>query len=277
MKRRKPRGIAVVDVGATNIKIVLFGPDGRPLEERKIAAHHRPGPPYAHLDPEPMVDFCGSMLPELDRILPLDVIVPCAHGAALALLKKDGSLALPVMDYAAEPPPEIIAAYRRIEPPFTEVFGPLLPAALTHALQLFWQETVLPDRFRDIVTILTWIQYVGFRLSGARVSEISSLSSQSQLMDVRRNDFSSLARARGWVKLFPPMAKAWDTIAPLKPEFRGKQFQGDGRVLAGVHEFQCQLPALPRRRSRPVHLAVERHLDHRLRYLDGDRRPRRGA
>jgi sugar (pentulose or hexulose) kinase len=236
MKRREPRGIAVVDVGATNIKIVLFGPDGRPLEERKIAASHRPGPPYAHLDPEPMVDFCRSTLPELDRILPLDAVVPCAHGAALALLKEDGSLALPVMDYAAEPPPEIVAAYRRIEPPFTEVFGPLLPLALTHALQIFWQETSFPGRFRDVATILTWIQYVGFRLSGARVSEISSLSAQSQLMDVRHNSFSSLARARGWVKLFPPMAKAWDTIAPIKPEFRGKEFRGDGRVLAGVHD-----------------------------------------
>src|SRR4029079_1315896 len=55
-------------------------------------------------------------------------------------------------------------------------------------------------------------------------------------MDFRHTSFCSLPRARGWVRLFPPMAKAWDTIASLKPEFRGRDFRGDGRVLAGVHD-----------------------------------------
>ena len=57
------------------------------------------------------------------------------------------------MDYAAEPPPEIVPAYRRIEPPFSEVFGPLLPMSITHALQIFWQESSFPDRFRDVAAL----------------------------------------------------------------------------------------------------------------------------
>jgi sugar (pentulose or hexulose) kinase len=236
MAKEKLRGIAVVDVGATNVKILLFDRDGRLIEERKTAAIHRPSPPYAHLDPEPMIAFCRARLPELDRILPLDTIVPTAHGAALACLKQDGSLALPVMDYAAEPPSEIVSAYRRSEPPFSEVFGPLLPMALTHGLQLFWQETAFPDLFRQVATVMPWIQYVAFRLSGAQVSEISSLSCQSQLMDVRHNRFSSLARTRGWDRLFPPVARAWDAIGPLKSEFRTGGFRGEGRVLAGIHD-----------------------------------------
>ena len=72
MERDRPRGIAVIDVGATSIKIVLFDGEGRLVEERKTAARHCPPPPYAHLDPEPMVAFCRASLPELDRILPLD-------------------------------------------------------------------------------------------------------------------------------------------------------------------------------------------------------------
>jgi L-fuculokinase len=234
-KGRQP-GIAVVDVGATNIKAVLFDAEGRFIAERRITTRHFPPPPYAHLDPAPMVAFCQAALSELDRILPLDTIVPTAHGAALACLKADGSLALPVMDYAAEPPPGIVSAYRKIEPPFSEVYGPLLPMALTHGLQLFWQETAFPDLFRYVATIMPWIQYVGFALSGARVSEISSLSCQSQLMDVRHNRFSSLATSRGWDRLFPPAVPAWHSIGSLKPEFRGSDFRGEGRVLAGVHD-----------------------------------------
>jgi sugar (pentulose or hexulose) kinase len=231
-----PRGIAVIDAGATNTKIVLFSPEGMPLAERKIASRHVEGPPYRHIDPEPVVDFCRQALPDLDRLAPIDAVVPCAHGAALACLAADGALSLPIMDYTAEPPDSVVADYRRIEPPFNEVFGPLLPMALTHGLQLYWQERAFPEAFARTKTIITWIQYVGYRLCGTASSEVSSLSCQSQLIDVMHNRFSSLARARGWDRLFPPMAWAWDTIGRLRLEFLGHSFRGEGRVLAGVHD-----------------------------------------
>lgn len=231
-----PRGIAVVDAGSTNTKIVLFDGGGRAVAERKIASRHVEGPPYRHIDPEPVVALARAALPELDRILPVDAVVPCAHGAALACLAADGSLALPVMDYTAQPPPTAVAEYRRIAPPFSEVFAPLLPMVLTHGLQLHWQERDFPEAFGRIVTVIPWIQYVGFRLCGSAVGEISSLSCQSHLMDVRHNRFSSLARSRGWDRLFPPVAGAWTEIGTLKPEFRGAVFRGAGRVLAGVHD-----------------------------------------
>ena len=87
---------------------------------------------------------------------------PRAHGAALACLADDGTLALPVMDYNSEPPPEIIAAYHKVQPPFEEVFCSLLPMALTHGLQLFWQQQAFAQDFARIKTVVTWIQYVAF-------------------------------------------------------------------------------------------------------------------
>ena len=230
------RGIAVVDVGATNSKIVLFDSSGKVLAERKTSSRHVAGPPYPHLDPKPLVAFCAKHLPDLDGILPIDAVVPSAHGAAIACLDVQGQLALPVMDYMAEPPPDIIAAYRRSEPPFSEVFCPLLPMALTHGMQLFWQETSFPEEFAKVRTIVPWIQYVGYVLSGKPVIEIASMSCQSQLMDVRDNSFSSLARLRGWDKFFAPWAKAWQVTGTLKAPFRKDRFSGRGRVLAGIHD-----------------------------------------
>ncbi len=101
------RGIAVVDVGKTNSKIVLFDGTGKPLSERKFLSRNVSGPPYLHLDPAPLAAFCAKHLPELDTILPIDAIVPSAHGGAIACLTAKGSLALPVMDYMAEPPLEM--------------------------------------------------------------------------------------------------------------------------------------------------------------------------
>ena len=62
------------------------------------------------------------------------------------------------------------------------------------------------------------------------------MSCQSQLVDVKAQTYSSLARQRGWDRLFPPMVKAWDVLGPLKPSFRGASFKGRGAVLAGVHD-----------------------------------------
>jgi len=236
MDLQLPRGIAVVDAGKTNTKIVLFGPDGRPVAERKVASLNHEGPPYRSIDPAPLVTLCQSALPELDAILPIDIVVPCAHGAALACLGADGSLALPVMDYTSEPPPEIIAGYRRIEPPFEEVFGPLLPMALTHGLQLYWQQQAFAHDFARIKTIVPWIQYVAFCLSGKLVTEISGMACQSHLMDIRSGGPSSLVKRMGWESLFPAQAKAWETIGTLRSEFMSRNFQGAAKVLAGVHD-----------------------------------------
>jgi sugar (pentulose or hexulose) kinase len=232
----KPRGIAVVDVGATNSKVALFDAALNVVAERKVASTHRPAPPYASIDPEPLAAFLAETLPALDQVLPIDTIVPAAHGAALALIAEDGSLAMPVMDYMAIPPDAVVAEYRKIEPPFSETFGPLLPMALTHGLQLYWQETRFPKEFARVANVVPWIQYVSYLLSGVAAVEISSISCQSQLVDVKARAYSSLARKRGWDRFFPPMAMAWDVLGPLKPEFRGANFQGRGAVLTGVHD-----------------------------------------
>lgn len=236
MRENTPRGIAVVDVGFTNTKIALFSPTGEMLAERKAASRHVEGPPYLHIDPEPMVALCRSALPELDRILPIDAIVPCAHGAAMACVAADGSLALPVMNYTLQPPAGIVADYKTIMPGYEEALCPLLPLAITHGLQLYWQQRMWPDDFARIAILMPWIQYVGFRLSGTPVTEISSMACQTHLLDIRTQQPSSTAKRLGWDKLFPRMAKAWETIGTLKPEFRGEGFRGRAHVLGGVHD-----------------------------------------
>lgn len=236
MNQSKPRGIAVTDVGYTNTKLVLFSPDGQPVAERKVASVHHEDPPYRWIDPEPMVALFRTALSELDAIRPVDVVVPSAHGAALALLKADGTLAMPVMDYQSEPPDDIVAAYRKIMPGFAEAYCPLLPLALTHGLQLYWQAQAFPEQFAKTTAIIPWIQYVSYRLSGKAVAEITSMSCQSHLMNVADGGLSSLVKGQGWERFFPPMVKSWDVIGTLRPEFRGAGFRGAGKVLAGIHD-----------------------------------------
>jgi sugar (pentulose or hexulose) kinase len=236
MPAERPRGIAVTDVGYTNTKLVLFDSNVNLVAERKVSSRHIDGPDYKAIDPEPAISFFRSAIPELDAILPVDVVVPCAHGAAMACVAKDGSLALPVMDYLSDPPAGIRAEYLKIAPSFTEAYCTTLPVALTHGLQLYWQQEMWPHAFANIAWLMPWIQYVGFRLCGVPSVEITSMSCQSHLMNVASGSYSSLAKRRGWDRLFPPMRNAWDVIGNLKPEFCGQGLRGRAAVLAGIHD-----------------------------------------
>jgi sugar (pentulose or hexulose) kinase len=234
--RTPPRGTLVLDVGSTNTKLVLFDSEGRLLRERRIESRHVPGPPYQSLDPEPALTLLADTLPDFDAAAPVDVIVPCAHGSALALLDGAGRLALPVMDYLAEPPASIAAQYRDIAPPFSEVFCPANPMALTLGLQLFWQETAFPEDFARVRTILPWGQYFAWRMSGRAVSGNTELGAQTQLIDVASGGFSSLARGRGWDRLFAPLVRPYETVGTLKPELCCAPLAGRLEVKAGIHD-----------------------------------------
>ena len=236
MQKEQTRGIVVVDVGYTNTKAILFSPELKIIASRKIASAHREGADYKIIDAEPTMDFLKIALRELDDIMPVDVIVPCAHGACISLLNDSGELAFPIMDYASQPPPDVIADYLKLQPSFSEVYCTLLPMALTHALQIYWQQKLDAEKFKTVSTILPWIQYIAFRLSGVAATEISSMACQSQLLNVNTAAPSNLAIHQGWAKSYAPMRKAWENLGTLREEFAGKKFQGRANILAGVHD-----------------------------------------
>ena len=90
MASTSPRGIAVVDVGATNSKVILFDFDLRAIEQRRTETVHREGPPYRHVDPERIVDFAVGALSELDKILPVDAIVVSGFGSTMGCVDEAG-------------------------------------------------------------------------------------------------------------------------------------------------------------------------------------------
>ncbi len=230
-KNQHPRGIAVVDVGFTNTKVILYDTALNLLAERKLVSPHHDGTRYLEIDVGPILDFARAAILELDAVLPVDVIVPSAHGACVVCLKQDGTLALPVMNYMSEPPSHILEGYRKLMPPFEETYSPLLPMALLHAVQLYWQQTALPEQFAEVHTILPLMQYVAFGLGGRPVTEISSMSCQSHLMDLRNNTPSSISRSQGWDTRFAPRANAWDVVGIFS-----LKLAGEGKILAGVHD-----------------------------------------
>jgi len=231
-----PRGILVFDAGSTNTKLFLFDGQGQFVCERRTASASHVWPGYRALDAEPALSFFRAVLPEFDAILPVDVIVPCAHGSGLALLDEKGALALPVMDYMAEPPAAIAEAYRRIEPPFSEGYAPTNPMALTLGLQLYWQENAYDQAFARVRTIMPWGQYIAWRMSGCAASELTALGAQTHLIRPLDNIPTRLAVEHGWDRLLAPIRPAWDVLGRLRDEFVASPLRGRLAVKVGIHD-----------------------------------------
>jgi sugar (pentulose or hexulose) kinase len=238
--------VAVVDVGKTRTKLAVVDGSGALCEERHAPSRSIAGPPYPHLDVEATIAWILGNLRELGARWPIDVVVPVAHGAAAALMSGD-ELALPVMDYEFRGPEELAESYGA--PKFEETFSPPLPAGLNLGRQLHWQSVRMPEAFARVTGILLYPQYIAWRLSGGKASEVTSLGCHTDLWCPNARTFSSLARARGWDRLFSPMENAWTQVGPLR-----SGLSRDCRVLAGIHDSNASY--LPHRVTRTPPFSV---------------------
>jgi sugar (pentulose or hexulose) kinase len=242
----RPGRIAVVDVGKTNTKLGVVDDAGVVLEERKAPSRVLAGSPYPHLDVDGALAWILDGLRELAQRWPIEVVVPVAHGAAAALLAGD-ELALPVMDYEFAGPDELASTYPA--PPFEETLSPHLSAGLNLGRQLHWQSARMPDAFARVTDILLYPQYIGWRLTGRRVSEVTSLGCHTDLWCPRSRTFSSLASSRRWDALFPPIEPAWAELGVLEPDVRtATGLSPSCRVLVGIHDSNASY--LPHRTAR---------------------------
>ena len=170
------RKVAVIDIGKTNAKVILYDlEEGREIDMRSKRNGVTGHAPYPHFAVDDLFDFILEALAAFQQAHGVDAISVTTHGATAALLKRDGTLALPVLDYEYAGPDETRADYERIRPSFAETGSPRLAMGLNIGAQLFWQKSRFPEAFAEIDCVLPYPQYWGFRLTGRRASEATGM------------------------------------------------------------------------------------------------------
>jgi L-fuculokinase len=233
--------IAVLDIGKTNVKLVLMDEGGQALWTRRQANPVRPGPPYPHVDSEAIWAFAKGSLAEAARSYPITHVVTTAHGATGALIDEVG-LVLPILDYEHPAPFEEDLGYRAIRPPFAEILSPDLPCGLNLGRQIYWQSRRFPEAFARARHILMYPQYWSWRLSGVVASEVTSLGSHTDLWEPRKARPSRLVEACGWSALLPPVLPAHAELGPVRPALAAELgLSPDCRIVCGIHDSNASL------------------------------------
>ncbi len=232
---REP-ALAVLDVGKTAARVIGVTQDGRIAFSTRHACRTQTAPPYPHLDVEDTFAALCDGLAGLGRELVPTGVMPVAHGAAAALIG-DSALTLPVMDYEAEPPEAISAAYDDEAPDFSETLSPRLPAGLNLGRQLAWMEAAEPRRFAAGRHLVPFAQYWAWRLCGTAASEVSSLGCHTDLWSPAARGYSRLAVRHGWDKRFAPIRPAGEVIGMLESGIAHRLGLPEGLpVHCGIHD-----------------------------------------
>jgi sugar (pentulose or hexulose) kinase len=235
--------VAVLDVGKTHTKLTLITREGRAVARYARANAVQTAGPGQHLDADGIETWVVASLRQLARKASIVAIVPVAHGAAAALVKDDRRI-LPVLDYEATVPDEILRSYQELRDPFARTFSPRLPCGLNLGQQLFWQDEVYPETCAPDARILLWPQYWAWRLSGISASEVTSLGCHSDLWCPYEGGFSDLARLRGWDGRLPQLRRANEVLGGIREDLaRATGLSPRCHVLCGLHDSNASLVA----------------------------------
>lgn len=222
---------AVLDIGKTNLKLVVLDPDGRILAQRARPNRPLPGPPWLHPDLAGIEAWLLASLDELAAAHPVEGFVAAAHGSG-GVLVDDAGPVLPAVDYEDEPPASVLDEYARIVPPFPERGSALLGGASHFGRQLLWMERARPAAFARARHFLPLPQYWAWRLTGRAALEPTMLGAQSHLWNPLEGRLSNLADRTGWRRLLPRVGPSSAVV--------GHARQGLP-VLAGAHDSTANL------------------------------------
>src|ERR1700740_1434101 len=207
----------VLDVGKTNAKMTLWDSSGECIARRSRANQRQTFGAYASLDLKGIEAWVTATMREFTGLGRVATIVPVTHGAAAVLVRGD-KLFAPPLDYEADIPDAVRAAYVAERDPFAATGSPLLPQGLNLGVQLAHLEAMTGPWPSD-VWILLWPQYWAWRFSGVMASEVSSLGCHTDLWRPIEGRFSELATARDWARRFPPLYKAGEVLGPATDEW----------------------------------------------------------
>jgi sugar (pentulose or hexulose) kinase len=235
--------VAVIDIGKTNAKLALV----RLSDLSEVALVRRPntvlpGPPYPHFDVEGHWAFLLDGLARFHAEHGIAAVTVTTHGAAGALIGRDGSLAAPILDYEYAGPDAVADIYDAIRPPFSQTGSPRLPLGLNLGAQIHWQFQTDPSLRDRVHRIVTYPQFWAHRLSGVFATDITCLGAHTDLWNPFAGRFSSLIDALDIADRIAPPRRPGDILGPIAAAVAARTGLPAGTpVHCGIHDSNASL------------------------------------
>lgn len=232
--------IAILDVGKTNKKLILF-------DENYAIRHEKSTdiPEITDEDGFPCEDIAAisrwvnhsieeaATHPDFS----LHAVNFSAHGASFVHLDSNGVVAAPLYNYLKPYPENLKKAFYSTyggEVEFSKRTASPVLGSLNSGMQLYRLAQEKPDLFNRIRTSMHLPQYLSFLLTRQASSDITSIGCHTCLWDFAKNDYHPWVHDEG---VFEKLAPILPCDTATRVDFKGRSFQAG----IGLHDSSAAL------------------------------------
>lgn len=222
---------AVFDIGKTNKKFFLFDKHYGVVHKEQVSLKETTdddGDPCENL---PALEKWIQEIFEKaqkDNSVDIQALNFSTYGASLVHLGDDGKPVAPLYNYLKPFPEELLnqfySSYKGREGLSLETASPPM-GMLNSGLQLYWLKHRRPKVFKKIDSSLHFPQYLSYKMTGHKTSEMTSLGCHTAMWNFIQDDYHVWMRHEDLLDLLPE-------IEPVNAKF---PFEWKGKnILAGV-------------------------------------------
>jgi sugar (pentulose or hexulose) kinase len=239
--------IAVIDVGKTNKKVLVFDDRLRVVDSayRSFDEYEEEGVHYE--DVENAFAWFTEQLRTFAAAYPIKAVSVTTHGATAMGIDCEGAPAIPPVAYTTPADEafrdEFFATFGEREKLQQTTATAEIGDMINIAKLLFFAKKKWPERFERIDTVLNYPQYIGYRLTGRTGAEPTYTGCHTYLYDFSAGEYSSVAAALGIKDKLPPtIAKSWDVLGTITPAVAARTgLPPDCIVTMGIHDSNASL------------------------------------
>lgn len=248
--------IAVIDIGKTNKKILIYDDALTVLESR-----YRSFPPRFEgglelEDLDGLETWIVDCLAEFAPRYPIRIVSVTTHGAAFVCTDESGAQCVPMVSYTHEPGEAFHRGFFELAGEPDELQRTTataeLGALINVAKGIYFHRKTFPREFERTKHLLLYPQYWGMRFTGRPAAEHTYVGCHTYLWDFDRKTWSSVTEKLGVRDLLPEnVSSTWDMLGPISREFsRRTGLAPDTLVTMGIHDSNSSLlPYLLKRRE----------------------------
>lgn len=239
--------IAVLDIGKTNKKLVIFDED---LNQIDSIYSSFPTIKYDDLDVEDtqgLDSWFKDGLKEMGSKYPIKVISVTTHGATGVCIDKEGNTSVPVVAYTNEVNDSFHDEFYNLVGSRDELQVKTATAEvkplINYAKLLYFLKKRFPVDFEKTDKILLYPQYFSYKLTGKTSADFTYAGCHSYLWDFKEWQWSDVAKKLGILSKLPEnINKPGDILGKISKEtVERTNLSPDTIVTTGIHDSNSSL------------------------------------
>ncbi len=244
----KTKAIAVLDVGKTNKKILIFSKSLHILEKKCKPFGELVNDEGRRLEqPEAVLEWLLTELSHYSQRYEIEIISVSTHGAMGVCVDEHGEITCPPIAYTNEPGSDFCDSFYDAFGDRTTLQSRTATAEIGQMINFgkmayYWTQRY-PAEIENTKHILPYPQYFGYKMTGKAAAETTMLGCHSYLYDHKNNDYSDVVQKLGLAEKLPkPIKKSWEILGNITPDMaRRCGLSKNCLVTLGVHDSNATL------------------------------------